>query len=374
MKKLLTLAMVAAMLTACGSKGLKVEAPKTMNAEYGEELNKDKLFDAKKSDKNVEVKKVDGFDKAKLGEQKVKVTFSDGKEEVVKEIKINVKDTKAPVFKKFLKEIRIEKNAENVNIKDYFNVEDKSETEINIDLSKINFSKAGKYEIEVSAKDKHGNKSEVKKCVVIVVDREEAVKNGLTATKDGHIPMSKETKKKGVKIKKAEDKIEQPVKEESKQEESKKETENKHVAKPSTDSKPSNDSKPQEDSRPTNKPSHGGNESKPSHHEHHWVAQYKTVHHEEKGHYEKIKIQDAWEEAEQKEVNVCNQCGTIITVENHISHYKNNPNCGGYHGELRPTGNVIHHEAVYENEYVIDQKAYDEKILTGYKCSCGATK
>lgn len=49
MKKLLTLAMVAAMLTACGSKGLKVEIPKTMNAEYGEELNKDKLFDAKKS-------------------------------------------------------------------------------------------------------------------------------------------------------------------------------------------------------------------------------------------------------------------------------------------------------------------------------------
>ena len=93
MKKLLTLAMVAAMLTACGSKGLKVETPKTMNAEYGEELNKDKLFDTKKSDKNVEVKKVDGFDKTKLGEQKVKVTFSDGKEEVIKEIKINVKDT-----------------------------------------------------------------------------------------------------------------------------------------------------------------------------------------------------------------------------------------------------------------------------------------
>ncbi len=94
MKKILTLTMVAVMLAACGTKEITVETPKTVNAEYGEELNNKLLFDEKKSDKNVEVKKVDGFNKSKLGEQKVKVTFSDGKEEVVKEIKINVIRTK----------------------------------------------------------------------------------------------------------------------------------------------------------------------------------------------------------------------------------------------------------------------------------------
>ncbi len=352
MKKLLTLAVVAVMVTACGSKGLKVETPKIIHAEYGEELDNKLLFDVKKSDKNVEVKKVDGFDKSKLGEQKVKVTFSDGKEEVIKDIKINVEDTKAPIFKNFLKEIRIEKDAENVNIKDYFEVEDKSDIEININRDKVNFNKAGTYEIKVSAKDKHGNKSEVKKCTVIVVDSKEAEKHGLTATKNGHIPMSKETKKKGTNIKKAEEKIEQPVKEE---------TGSKPVAKPS---------------KPISKPNHGGNESKPSHHEHHWVAQYKTVHHKEKGHYEKIEVQPAWDERVMDERSICNGCGADITGNEsaHMKQHALNGEKGGWKTKWVDSGRVIHHEAVYKKEYVVDQKAYDEKVLTGYKCSCGATK
>lgn len=179
--------------------------------------------------------------------------------------------------------------------------------EINIDLSKINFSKAGKYEIEVSAKDKHGNKSDVKKCVIIVVDSKEAEKHGLTATKNGYIPMSKATKKKGTNIKKAEDKIEQPVKEE---------TGSKPVANPSKNEKPasSNSTKPSsKPSKPSAKPSQGGNESKPSHHEHHWVAQYKTAHHKEKGHYEKIEVQPAWDEEEMAERSICNTCGADVT-------------------------------------------------------------
>ena len=35
---------------------------------------------------------------------------------------------------------------------------------------------------------------------------------------------------------------------------------------------------------------------------------------------------------------------------------------------------TIHHEAVTEQVWVQDTPAYDETIVTGYKCSCGATK
>lgn len=36
---------------------------------------------------------------------------------------------------------------------------------------------------------------------------------------------------------------------------------------------------------------------------------------------------------------------------------------------------VVHHEATGHNEQVVDQAAWDEDVVTGYKCSgCGATK
>ena len=134
--------------------------------------------------------------------------------------------------------------------------------------------------------------------------------------------------------------------------------ESKPNAKPQNESKPQPENKP----KPTPKP-----EDKPQKHEHNWVA--KTIHHEEKGHWEDVLVQPAWDEKEMMEVNVCNQCGSIITSANSISHYKENRGCSGYHGELRPTGNVIHHEAVYNKEWIIDQDAWDE---TYYVCSeCG---
>ena len=34
----------------------------------------------------------------------------------------------------------------------------------------------------------------------------------------------------------------------------------------------------------------------------------------------------------------------------------------------------IHHAAVTEEVWVVDREAYDEQVITGYSCSCGATK
>ena len=34
----------------------------------------------------------------------------------------------------------------------------------------------------------------------------------------------------------------------------------------------------------------------------------------------------------------------------------------------------IVHEAVYEKRWIVDKPAWDEKVSTGFKCECGATK
>ncbi len=110
------------------------------------------------------------------------------------------------------------------------------------------------------------------------------------------------------------------------------------------------------------KPS-GSSESKPNH-THNWQPQYTTVHHDAVYEQKYVVDQAAWSE----ERTICNQCGADITgfAAQHI--LDNMPNCGGYHSEW------INHpeQGHYENVQV--SAAWDEQVLTGYKCSCGATK
>ena len=96
MKKLLSIAAVAALvLTGC-SKELKVKTVDKLTVEYGDTLDNNKLFDAKKSDKNIKVDKVQDFNAKKVGDQTLKVTFTDGDKTIQKDVKITVKDTKKP--------------------------------------------------------------------------------------------------------------------------------------------------------------------------------------------------------------------------------------------------------------------------------------
>lgn len=103
-------------------------------------------------------------------------------------------------------------------------------------------------------------------------------------------------------------------------------------------------------------------------HEHTWVE--KVVHHDEKGHYDKVEVQPAWDEEELHSVNVCDICGAVL--EGDISAHMEQHGGGGYHAESVPTGNIIHHDAVYEEQWVVDEPAWDEVYL---ECSqCGKRK
>ncbi len=87
---------------------------------------------------------------------------------------------------------------------------------------------------------------------------------------------------------------------------------------------------------------------------------------EEKGHYEKKKVKDAWDEEKPYDVVVCNQCGmefseldyngfegALDAMTNHIfDSWDNGGNCDNYRTETRTV--KVHHDAEYEDVWVAD--------------------
>ena len=144
-------------------------------------------------------------------------------------------------------------------------------------------------------------------------------------------------------------------------------------------SKPSNSSS---NNSGSSKPSNNSG-SKPAEHTHNWVAQYKTLNVPEKGHNEKVLVQDAYDEPTfgYEYHSICNTCGLDLTANgiNDAQHVKQHMlNGEGGSTTQKPvevqTG-TIHHEAVYETRYVVDAPATTKQELTGYKCSgCGKTR
>lgn len=142
-------------------------------------------------DKETEL--VTSKDKDFLDVGKYDVELSLDKEKA--KVNLEVKDTTPPEFKDFKEEIKIEQNAENVKLEDYFKADDLSETTIKVEDKGLDVSKVGSYEINVIATDKYDNKEE-KESKVTVVSTEEAKEKTeeLTKPEKGETPMSKETK------------------------------------------------------------------------------------------------------------------------------------------------------------------------------------
>lgn len=118
-------------------------------------------------------------------------------------------------------------------------------------------------------------------------------------------------------------------------------------------------------------------------HQHNWVAQTKTVHHDAQYktvHHDAVTHQ-VWHDPVTEEHYICNQCGADITSDpwGHINNsLMNGGNCGSYHS-IYVTVKQGYSETVTDqaawDEQVLVSKAWDETVTTGYKCSsCGATK
>ena len=80
-----------------------------------------------------------------------------------------------------------------------------------------------------------------------------------------------------------------------------------------------------------------------------------------------------------KQWQVCNACRADITADvyNHTKAHALKGENAAYHTEYiqKQTGTeTISHPAEYETRWVQDSAAWDETVVTGYTCSCGATK
>lgn len=99
-----------------------------------------------------------------------------------------------------------------------------------------------------------------------------------------------------------------------------------------------------------------------------------TINHPEKGHYETKVVKAAYDEPQYEYHNVCKTCGKDLgtddlTLLNHVNECDN-----VVYTNIPVQVGTIHHDAVTEQVYVVDQAAYTENVY-GEKCSvCGATK
>lgn len=136
-------------------------------------------------------------------------------------------------------------------------------------------------------------------------------------------------------------------------------------------------------------------------HGHSWEAVYTTVHHDAVTHEEQRWVVDkeAWEEPVKKKVYICKSCrnGTCKRCsELGITHceYATKDELSAHQWEcLDPQDgskagsctnysfeyvldHYEHHDAEghYETVTITDSEAYDEQVITGYKCSCGAVR
>lgn len=146
------------------------------------------------------------------------------------------------------------------------------------------------------------------------------------------------------------------------------------------------DSKPSEGSGNSGSGSISGGSSKKDDttaHQHKWVAQTKTVHHDAQYktvHHDAVTHQ-VWHDAVTEEHYICNQCGADITSDpwGHINNsLMNGGNCGSYHSTYVTVKQgyyeTVTDQAAYDEQVQV-RDAWDETVTTGYKCSsCGATK
>lgn len=118
-------------------------------------------------------------------------------------------------------------------------------------------------------------------------------------------------------------------------------------------------------------------------HQHKWVAQTKTVHHDAqyKTVHHDAQYKTVHHDAVTKTVNICNQCGQDITG-NEAAHFKaaalSGGNCQSCHSETR-TVQAAYDEQVKVSDAYDEQvqvsAAWEETVTTGYKCpGCGSTK
>ena len=90
---------------------------------------------------------------------------------------------------------------------------------------------------------------------------------------------------------------------------------------------------------------------------------YQTIHHEEVGHWETQVVAEAWDEPVYERKIIGNQTGRIYGS---TAEFFNQDEDGSYHvGDVQV--GTTHHDAVTQQVWVVDQYAWDETVIVGYR-------
>ena len=91
---------------------------------------------------------------------------------------------------------------------------------------------------------------------------------------------------------------------------------------------------------------------------------YQTIHHEEVGHWETQVIQEEWDQPVYERKIIGNQTGTIYSNVDEFAFNTNGD--GSYHvGDVQV--GTTHHDAVTQEVWVVDQAAWDQTVIVGYR-------
>lgn len=137
----------------------------------------------------------------------------------------------------------------------------------------------------------------------------------------------------------------------------------------------SNQTKPASAAGSKGTDSSSGTANKPAAHTHKWERYVvNTINHPEQGHYETKVVKAAYDEPQYDYHYVCLKCGEDLGTDDTTDLLDHGDVCdGNYTTKLVQVGS-IHHDAVTEQVYVVDQAAYTENVY-GERCNgCGATK
>ena len=114
-------------------------------------------------------------------------------------------------------------------------------------------------------------------------------------------------------------------------------------------------------------------------HTHTWKAVYKTVKHEEVGHWEEVEVAPAFQNPIEEGHTICSHCGLDFDAPGNENEFASHICPDGtkgsnYHNEQV----IVGYEtvpAIIDDVWVVDQKAYTEQVVDYYECSeCGARK
>ena len=90
---------------------------------------------------------------------------------------------------------------------------------------------------------------------------------------------------------------------------------------------------------------------------------YQTIHHDEVGHWETQVIQEAWDQPIYERKIIGNQTGRVYES---TAEFFNQDEDGSYHvGDVQV--GTTHHDAVTQQVWVVDQAAWDQTVIVGYR-------